>query len=71
MLLILQNVSILVKEVLLNIHLLLVEGDIENHMVKGKKIVHTNSPIFNKIVVSHFDITSNIFNGMTLLMRQH
>jgi hypothetical protein len=47
-----------------------VEGDIENHMVRGKEFVHTNSPIFNKIGVSHFDITSNIFSGMTLLMPQ-
>ncbi len=70
MLLILHNVSILVKKVLLNSHLLLVEGDIENHMVRGKEFVHTNSPIFNKIGVSHFDITSNIFSGMTLLMPQ-
>jgi hypothetical protein len=70
MLLILHSVSILVKEVLLNIHLLLVEGDIENHMVTGKKFVHTSSPIFNKIGVSHFEITSNIPNGMTLLMPQ-
>jgi hypothetical protein len=70
MFLILQNVLILVKEVLLNIHLLLVEGNIENHMVIGKKFVHTSSPIFNKIGVSHFDITSNIFGRMTLLMPQ-
>jgi hypothetical protein len=70
MLLILQNVSILVKEVLLNIHILLVEGAIENHMVRGKKFVHTRFPIFNKFGVSHFDITSNILSGMTLLMPQ-
>jgi hypothetical protein len=46
------------------------EGDIENHMVRGKKFVHTSSPIFNKIGVSHFDITFNILSGMTLLMPQ-
>jgi hypothetical protein len=70
MLLILQNVSTLVKEVLLNIHLVLVEGDIENHMMRGKKFVHTRFPIFNKIGVSHFDITPNTLSGMTLLMPQ-
>jgi hypothetical protein len=47
-----------------------VGGDIENHMVRGKKFVHTSSPMFNKIGVSHFDITSNILSGMTLLMPQ-
>jgi hypothetical protein len=47
-----------------------VEGDIENHMVRGKEFVHTSFPIFNKIGVLHFDITSNILGGMTLLMPQ-
>jgi len=46
------------------------EGDIENHMVRGKEFVHTSFPIFNKIGVSHFDIISNILCGMTLLMPQ-
>jgi hypothetical protein len=43
-----------------------VEGDIENHMVSAKTFVHINPPIFNKIDVSYFDITSNILGGMTL-----
>jgi hypothetical protein len=33
-----------------------VEGDIENHMVRRKKFVHTNSPIFNKIGVSQLEL---------------